>query len=143
MNTAYNELGTELYALGNVMWRRMGEHIRQAELADVTPMHATIIGYLMEHEETYQRDLEIEYQVNRSTITKIVQAMERKDYIRREAVPHDKRLKRLVLTEVGKGLSQRLQQCAEVTNREMMEALTPAEREVLIASMRKIRKKLE
>lgn len=86
MEENYNELSLELYALGNAMWRRLGEHMRKAELSDVTPMHATIIAYLEEHGEVFQRDLENEFQVNRSTVSKIVQVMERKGYIRREAV---------------------------------------------------------
>lgn len=143
MDGAYNELSLELYALGNVMWRRLGEHMRKAELSDVTPMHATIIAYLEEHGETFQRDLENEFQVNRSTITKIVQVMERKGYIRREEVPQDKRLKRLVLTEVGRGLYDRLRQCGEATNQDMMDALTVEERAALVAALQKIRKKLE
>ena len=143
MDAAYNELSTEIYALGNAMWRRLGEHMREAELSDVTPMHATIIGYLMEHGETYQRDLETEFQVNRSTVTKIVQVMERKGYIRREAVPQDGRLKQLVLTELGQSLYERLRWCGETTNQEMMEALSLEERRELVDALAKIRKNLE
>ena len=143
MEGTYNELSLELYALGNAMWRRLGEHMREAELADVTPMHATIIAYLEEHGEVYQRDLENEFQVNRSTITKIVQIMERKGYIRRETVPQDGRLKRLVLTDLGRGLYARLRWCGESTNQEMMNALSPEEQRMLLASLAKIRKKLE
>ena len=143
MEGTYNELSLELYALGNAMWRRLGEHMREAELADVTPMHATIIAYLEEHGEVYQRDLENEFQVNRSTITKIVQVMERKGYIRREPVPQDGRLKQLVLTELGRGLYERLRWCGETTNREMMDALSPEEQQELLASLAKMRKNLE
>lgn len=143
MEGTYNELSLELYALGNAMWRRLGEHMREAELADVTPMHATIIAYLEEHEEVFQRDLENEFQVNRSTITKIVQVMERKGFIRRETVPQDGRLKQLVLTDVGRSLYERLRWCGETTNQEMMDALCPEEQRMLIASLTKMRKKLE
>ena len=101
-----NELSVELYALGNLMWRRMGEHMRQDGLADVT-------------------------------------AMERRGYIRREVVAQDKRMKQLVLTDLGRELNHRLRQCAEDTNREFMEALPPEEGTAFIASMKKIRKKLE
>lgn len=143
MEGTYNELSLELYALGNAMWRRLGEHMREAELADVTPMHATIIAYLEEHEEVFQRDLENEFQVNRSTITKIVQVMERKGFIRRETVPQDGRLKQLVLTDVGRSLYERLRWCGETTNQEMMDALCSEEQRMLIASLTKMRKKLE
>ena len=88
-------------------------------------------------------NLENEFQVNRSTITKIVQVMERKGYIRRETVPQDGRLKQLVLTELGRGLYERLRWCGETTNREMMNALSAEEQRELMVSLAKIRKKLE
>lgn len=136
-------LSLEVCALGNLLWRRLGVRMRESGLADVTAMHAMVIGYLADHGETYQRDLETEFQVNRSTITKIVQVMERRGYIRRESVPRDRRLKRLVLTELGVDLKDRLQRCVEETNREFMEVLPPEEGEALLASLRKIREKLE
>lgn len=117
--------------------------MREDGLGDVTVMHGVIIGYLADHPETYQRDLENEFQVNRSTITKVVQAMERRGYILRENVPYDKRLKRLVLTDLGLELNQQLRQCVEATNREFMEVMTPEEGKGFIASMQKMRKKLE
>jgi DNA-binding MarR family transcriptional regulator len=87
--------------------------------------------------------LENEFQVNRSTITKIVQLMERKGYLDRLSVPQDKRLKQLVLTDLGWELNGRLETCMEQTNRDCMEVLSPQEGQALLTSMRKIREKLE
>lgn len=142
-NGSQMELTFELCTLGNLMFRRMGEHMRENGMADVTVMHATIIIYLFEHEETFQRDLENAFQVNRSTITKIVQAMESRGYIRRETVPCDRRLKRLALTDLGRSLYGQLLRCNEITNQELLDALPREEGAALIQSMRTIREKLE
>lgn len=142
-NSSQMGLSFELYALGNLMFRRLGEHMRETGLTDVTVVHATIIIYLYDHAETFQRDLENAFQVNRSTITKIVQAMENRGYICREAVPYDRRLKRLTLTDLGRGLYSQLLRCAEITNQEFLDALPQEEGAALIQSMRTIRKKLE
>lgn len=142
-NSGQMDLSLELVALGNLLFRRMGVHMRENGLADVTVMHATIIIHLFEHGETFQRDLENEFQVNRSTITKIVQAMESRGYIRREPVPYDRRLKRLVLTELGQSLYSQLYRCGVLTNQEFLDALPQEEGAALVQSMRTIRKKLE
>jgi DNA-binding MarR family transcriptional regulator len=133
----------EMCALSNLLLRSLGDRMRANGMGEVTVMQAMVIAYLANHPETYQRDLENEFQVNRSTITKIVQIMERKGYLNRLSVPQDKRLKQLVLTDLGWELNSRLEKCMEQTNRDCMEALSPQEGKALLNSMRKIREKLE
>ena len=67
------------------------------------------IGYLTYHRNNgdppvYQRDLETCFKLRRSTISSLLTTLEKKGLIQRVPVPHDARLKRLVLTEAGKAL---------------------------------------
>ena len=55
--------------------------------------------YRHREEQVFQRDIEREFSITRSTVTNILQLMERKGYIERRSVPQDARLKKLVLTE--------------------------------------------
>ena len=66
----------------------------------ITAMQGRVIGFVKHHlnQEIYQRDLEREFQIRRSTASAILQSMERNELIRREPVTRDARLKRLVLT---------------------------------------------
>ena len=52
-------------------------------------------------EDVFQKDLEAEFQMARSTASGILQSMEKKQLIIRESIPRDARLKRLVLTPKG------------------------------------------
>lgn len=58
-------------------------------------MQGWIIGYLYDHkeEEIFQRDIEAEFYIARSTVTCLVKQMEQKGYIARVAVERDCRLK--------------------------------------------------
>lgn len=60
-----------------------------------------IMAYLYEHRDRdiFQKDLEEQLNVRRSTISKVLQIMEEKELIRREQVARDGRLKKIVLTE--------------------------------------------
>lgn len=71
------------------------------EKAGITHMQGWIIGYLFRHSGTdvFQKDLEAEFHIARSTASEILQLMEKKGLITREPIPRDARLKRLVLTE--------------------------------------------
>ena len=65
----------------------------------ITPMQGRFIGFIRRHQsDVFQRDLEAEFCIRRSTASAILQTMERDGLIRREAVQQDARLKKLVLT---------------------------------------------
>ena len=49
------------------------------------------------HREIYQKDIEEEFQIRKSTVTGILQLMEKNGFIYRESVEKDARLKRIVL----------------------------------------------
>jgi DNA-binding MarR family transcriptional regulator len=69
----------------------------------VPPVQGRMIGYLSHHTDTdvFQRDLEREFQIRRSTASAILKSMEHNGLITREPVPWDARLKKLVLTPQG------------------------------------------
>ncbi len=89
--------------MDNLIFRRLNQFSRANGVEQTTPMHGWIIEYLYRHrnEPVFQRDIEREFSITRSTVTNILQLMERKGYIQRLSVPQDARLKQLVLTEEG------------------------------------------
>ena len=93
----------QLHRVDNLIFRRLNQFSRANGVEQTTPMHGWIIEYLYRHrdEPVFQRDIEREFSITRSTVTNILQLMERKGYIQRLSVPQDARLKQLVLTEEG------------------------------------------
>ena len=68
----------------------------------LTTMQKHVLKFiLMEsmHRDLYQRDVEEEFQVRRSTATGMLQLMEKNGFISRESVAKDARLKKIVPTE--------------------------------------------
>ena len=93
----------QIRRVDNLIFRKINQFHRENNVDNVTPMHDWIMSYLYWHknEPVYQRDIEREFSITRSTVTNILQLMERKGYIQRLSVPQDARLKQLVLTEEG------------------------------------------
>ena len=93
----------QIRRVDNLIFRRINQFARANGVEQATPMHGWIIEYLYRHrdEPVFQRDIEREFSITRSTVTNILQLMERKGYIERQSVPQDARLKKLVLTEAG------------------------------------------
>ena len=74
--------------------------------------HGWFINYLYNNQRhpIYQKTLEKEFKMARSSVTSIMQAMEKEGYIRRISVAGDARLKEIVLTEEGKHFSEKSRQ---------------------------------
>ena len=101
---AERQRGYEVRTLNQVIGRLVNSYQSKVdEKAGINRMQGWIIGYLYRHSEetVFQKDLEAEFQMARSTASGILQAMEKKGLITRESIPRDARLKRLVLTEKG------------------------------------------
>ena len=93
----------QIRRVDNLIFRRINQFARANGVEQATPMHGWIIEYLYRHRDTpvFQRDIEREFSITRSTVTNILQLMEKKGYIERRSVPRDARLKQLILTEQG------------------------------------------
>ena len=101
---AERQIGYEVRTLNQVIGRLVNSYQSKVdEKAGINRMQGWIIGYLYRHSEeaVFQKDLEAEFQMARSTASGILQAMEKKGLITRESIPRDARLKRLELTEKG------------------------------------------
>lgn len=68
---------------------------------DVSRNEGAVIKYICEHRDKIicQKDIEKVLMVRKSTITEMLNKMEKKDLIERKDVPHDKRLKQIIPTE--------------------------------------------
>ena len=98
------------------------------------------ISFLSIHQGTdlYQKDIESCFKLRRSTVSSLLNTLERKELIQRVSVAHDARLKKLVLTEKGQEIGQHVQQVLSNLNRQMVSNLDPGERETLSYLLRKI-----
>ncbi len=111
-----------------------------AGLDEVTLMHGWIMGYLEHNQdkEIYQKTIESDFGIKRSTVTTILQLMEKKGYIRREAVEGDARLKRIFLTEQGKETAVRTKKMIGHMESSVLEGISREELEVFFGVAQKL-----
>ena len=67
----------------------------------ITSIQGLVLDYLFRNRETdvFQKDLEEYLEIKGSSITSILDNLEKNGYVRREAVDYDGRLKKLAITE--------------------------------------------
>lgn len=93
-------IGLEIKTLSNLIRRYVENSDTKKYVDKLTGTHSWIIGYLYDNREKdiFQRDLENEFSIRRSTATGILQLMEKNELIIRSPVDYDARLKKLTLT---------------------------------------------
>lgn len=141
-----DRIGSELGMLNNLIKRQMAIRASGSEVENVTGMQGMIIHYLI-HEEAqgdrFQKDIETQFHIRRSTATGILQLMERHGLVRREPVEHDARLKRLKLTEKARAFHSVI--CLELEQMEslMRQNIDEQQLQVWFAVCEQIRANLE
>ncbi len=74
----------------------------------LTPKQAMIIKYLHKNPQKniFQRDIETEFEIRRSTVSVLLKNMEPQGLIKRELCDEDARVKRVVLTKKAEDLNE-------------------------------------
>lgn len=131
----------QLHRVDNLIFRRLNQFSRANGVEQTTPMHGWIIEYLYRHrdEPVFQRDIEREFSITRSTVTNILQLMERKGYIERQSVPQDARLKMLVLTAKGLEFHEKTMLSLHQTDEFVAGLLTEEENTELLRLLNKLK----
>ncbi len=114
------------------------------ELDKITCTNGWIIAYLSDHqdEDIYQRDLEKEFCIGRSTISKVIALMEKKGLVAREKVVCDDRLKKIVLTQKTQGFAEKIRKDNMEIESKLTDGFTDEELETLISYIERLKKNI-
>ena len=143
-------IGAELRALNISLLRYLAKHkVRtnkeKSDYPDETRgLQIWVIDYLIKHqdEDIFQRDLEKEFVMRRSTATNFVKKMEQAGLIRRESVAYDARLKKIILTDKAFELQAGMMAKKKEFETLLRGDLSEAEIKQFIATIQKIKHNL-
>lgn len=138
-------IGFEVKSLNNMI-RRSIDLTTLNDMEGLTEMQGWIIGYIYHHvdsQETFQRDLEKEFKIRRSTATGILQLMEKNGLITREPVEYDARLKRLSLTPKAVKIHEKVERRVEETEKKLRNGLSDEEITQFFFIVDKIKRNLD
>ncbi len=138
-------LGFDIRTLSLLIKRFIDDNGNKQYVDNLTGMHGWVIGYLYENRDRdiYQRDLESQFSIRRSTATGILQLMEKNDLIHRVPVESDARLKKLVLTEKALDLHKMVEADRERTEEKLIQGIDKEELEVFRRVLKKMIQNME
>ena len=104
-----HDVGRMINTLSHQLKRQMCMHESEDSLK--TNMQRLVLHYILFQSlqrDIYQKDIEKEFQIRRSTATGILQILEKNGFITRDPVKEDARLKKLTPTAKATGVRQRI-----------------------------------
>jgi len=139
-------IGFVVKTLSNQVKRQIDIGVSKCDIDNITGMQCWVIGYLCDNAEKkdiFQRDVEIEFNIRRSTATGILQLMGKNGLIIRESVSCDARLKKLILTEKALGIHRKIEVQINLVEQRIAKGLTEDEIETFFQLVSKISKNIE
>ncbi len=140
-----NKLCFEVKRLGHAIERSIRNDMSRQGFDDMTNMHGWILGYLYRNKDVdvYQKDIEKEFGISKSTVTNIIQLMEDKGYVIRKADKYDSRLKVVKLTRKGTSMHLKTVEIIDTTMDTLEDGITEQERKTFDRICRKIMRNIE
>lgn len=140
-----DDLGFQIRTLSHLVKRVVDQTAFSGKEVQPTGVQGWIIGYLYNHrnQEVFQRDIQEQFSIRRSTVTGILQLMEKNGLITRSSVERDARLKKLELTPKAIELHERVGRSIQEVEGRISKSLTPEEKKEFIRLCEKIRANLQ
>ncbi len=135
-----NQVGVAIRMLDMGMRKVLDADMKAAGYDEATLMHGWILKYLYDNRdrEVYQRDIEKQFGIGRSTVTTIIQLMEKRDLVCRESVEHDARLKKVFLTSKGYEHHELVEKNIQRMNKQAMSGISEEEKKEFLRIAEKI-----
>ena len=136
MKREEKELGMRICHASRLFIRKMDQRIADAGTGDDTlsGRNFWVLKYLKDHEKeaVYQRDLEQKFKVRRSTVSNMIDLMEQKGFLTRQATSSDARLKQLKLTDRGEELFREVTETTRQFEEQVRRSFEPQDYEDLM-----------
>lgn len=131
-----DSVGHRLKMINNLMKRNV-DKVMGHKPDKATLMHSWIMGFLQRREEktldTFQKDIEKEFSMNRSTTSEMLKLMDKNGLIKRVPVDYDARLKKIVLTDLGRECNRKTEEQILIVHNRLVEGLSDEEVQTLLS----------
>ncbi|MDD6881798.1 MAG: MarR family transcriptional regulator [Firmicutes bacterium] len=138
------DIGKQLAAINHAIKRRI-EKETKCDLMRFSVSNGNILMYLHEHkdEDVFQKNIEEAFGITRSSASKVISLMETKGLIERRSVSGDARLKKLIITELGENVRQKMIEGRDRMEKRLTKDFSEEEKEQLSRFLLKLRANLE
>jgi DNA-binding MarR family transcriptional regulator len=124
-------LGRLSFLLGKLYFGALEHENRELEALGTDVKQQAVLSLLTEEGSMTQQQLGQRLGIDRTTIVNVVDGLEESGFVERRRSPEDRRAYLLTLTSPGKSAQRRGQRLVDKAERQLLGALTDAERQTL------------
>ena len=136
------EIGYEIRVLNNTIRNSINSMKLNKAIESnphTTRLHAWVIGFVFHSKNpVYQKDIETEFQIKRSTASTLLASMEKNGLITRRSVDHDARLKQVILTDKARKMHETFLVTAKKVEENLARGLSDEELRSFFSTLDKI-----
>ncbi len=136
------EIGYEIRVLNNTIRNSINSMKLNKAIESnphTTRLHAWVIGFVFHSKNpVYQKDIETEFQIKRSTASTLLASMEKNGLITRRSVDHDARLKQVMLTDKARKMHETFLVTAKKVEENLARGLSDEELRNFFSTLDKI-----
>ena len=135
-------LGKKISILSKRMHRAID---KEASKYGITGIQGRIIGFIShnsKNRDIFQKDIEEEFDIRRSSVTSVLQLMEKNGFIERVSVSEDARLKKLIITEKGAKIQKNIYDFILNFEKSFRDELSEAEMNMFISLLDRLSNKI-
>ena len=139
------KIGVEIKIIANLIGRNLNELYFNDCNISLTGVQGLVLGYLYDNqdEDVFQKDIEANFNIRRSTASGLLQSLEANGFIKRVSVDYDARLKKIILTDQAFVLRQELEGHLQHLETILTANLQSEEIEELLRIISKMKRNLE
>lgn len=135
-------IGRKINILSHKIKRRIGKVSLEY---GISSMQAKILGYIFHQapkRDIFQKTIEEEFDIRRSSVTSVLSLMERNGLIERVSVCEDARLKKIILTDKGIEVHKSVYKEIEIVESIIYDSLSKEELELFSEILERLSKKI-
>ncbi|EEH97740.1 MarR family transcriptional regulator [Clostridium tertium] len=135
-------IGRKINILSHKIKRRIGKVSLEY---GISSMQAKILGYIFHQapkRDIFQKTIEEEFDIRRSSVTSVLSLMEKNGLIERVSVCEDARLKKIILTDKGIEVHKSVYKEIEIVESIIYDSLSKEELELFSEILERLSKKI-
>ena len=130
----------------NILYHKIKRRIGKVSLEyGISSMQAKILGYIFHQapkRDIFQKTIEEEFDIRRSSVTSVLSLMEKNGLIERVSVCEDARLKKIILTDKGIEVHKSVYKEIEIVESIIYDSLSKEELELFSEILERLSKKI-
>ena len=138
-------VGFQIRIVSNLIRREIDNLITDKFNTNITRIQGWIIDYINRNKDKdiFQKDIEEEFSIRRSTATIILKSMEKNNLITRNSVSYDARLRKIELTEKAIDINKNFRNIIDEFEEKIIQGLSKEELDTFFDILEKIKMNLE